>query len=64
MSYYRSLVEADGVLLVGGGRATFSTGLVALAFHIPALPVATFGGSAAKVWQALLGERGGAGVPV
>lgn len=53
VSYYRSLVEADGVLLVGGGRSTFITGLIAIAFNIPTLPVATFGGNAAKVWQAL-----------
>jgi hypothetical protein len=53
VSYYRSLVEADGVLLVGGGRSTFVTGLIALAFDIPTLPVATFGGHAAKVWPAL-----------
>lgn len=53
VSYYRSLVEADGVLLVGGGWATYGTGLILIAFGIPAVPVATFGGNAEKVWQAL-----------
>ena len=63
VSYYRSLVEADGVLLVGGGRSTFVTGLVALAFAIPTLPVATFGGHAAKVWPALDRVRNGTVTP-
>jgi len=53
VSYYRSLVETDGVLLVGGGRSTYITGLIALAFGIPIVAVASFGGRAVSVWQAL-----------
>lgn len=53
VSFYRSLVETDGVLIVGGGRSTYVTGLVALAFEIPVLPVASFGGRAENIWEAL-----------
>jgi hypothetical protein len=53
VSFYRSLVETDGVLLVGGGRSTYVTGLIALAFRIPIAAVASFGGRAVRVWQAL-----------
>lgn len=53
VSYYRSLVETQGILLVGGGRSTLATGLIALAFDIPIVAVAAFGGSAQKVWAAL-----------
>jgi hypothetical protein len=51
ISYYRSLREVHGVVLIGGGRSTFVTGLVCLAFGIPLYPVAAFGGSARKVWD-------------
>lgn len=53
VAYYRSLRESDGVLLVGGGRSTQITGLIALSFHIPVVAVATFGGYAERVWRIL-----------
>ena len=53
VSFYRSLVETDGVLLIGGGRSTYVTGLIAVAFGIPLVTIASFGGYAARVWQAL-----------
>lgn len=53
VSFYRSLFSADGVLLIGGGRSTFTTGLIALAVELPVVAVACFGGHAAKVWHAL-----------
>ena len=53
VSFYRSLEETDGVLLIGGGRSTYVTGLIAVAFGIPLVTVASFGGHAARVWDAL-----------
>jgi hypothetical protein len=51
VTYYRSLLAADGVLAIGGGRATFVAGLLALSQRIALLAVAGFGGAAEKVWQ-------------
>src|SRR5207342_1582998 len=53
VSFYRSLFQTDGVLLIGGGRSTLTTGLIALARKIPVVALACFGGNAAKVWEAL-----------
>jgi putative copper export protein len=53
VAYYRSLVDADGLLLVGGGRSTVVTGLIGLTFGIPLLAVACFGGGAQRVWAAM-----------
>jgi hypothetical protein len=53
VAFYRSLVETDAVLLIGGGRSTFITGLISIALKIPTVSVAAFGGAAEKVWQAL-----------
>jgi hypothetical protein len=53
VSYYRSLAETDGLLLIGGGRSTLVTGLVALTYGLPLVAVATFGGNAGRVWEAL-----------
>lgn len=50
VSYYRTLMSADGVLLVGGGQSTRVAGIVAMAQQIPVLPVAAFGGGAGEVW--------------
>jgi hypothetical protein len=56
VSFYRSLVESQGVLLVGGGYSTLVTGLLALTLRIPTLAVPTFGGKAARVWERLAAE--------
>ena len=53
MAFYRSLFQNDGVVLIGGGRSTFTTGLIALARKTPVVALACFGGNAAKVWEAL-----------
>ena len=50
ISFYRTLLRSDGVLLIGGGRSTRIAGVVAIAQRIPILPVATFGGGASQVW--------------
>ncbi len=57
VSFYRSLVDSHGVLLVGGGYSTLVTGMLALALRIPTVAVATFGGKAARVWELLATER-------
>ena len=44
VSFYRSLFEADAVLIVGGGRSSFTSGLVALSAEKAVVPVAAFGG--------------------
>jgi len=53
VAFYRSLFEADGVLLVGGGRSTFVAGLITLALEIPVVALAVFGGESQRVWDAL-----------
>ncbi|MDQ0305510.1 hypothetical protein J2S46_000066 [Kitasatospora herbaricolor] len=50
VSYYRTLMNSDGVLLVGGGQSTRVAGIVAMAQRVPVLPVAAFGGGAGEVW--------------
>jgi hypothetical protein len=56
-SYYRSLHDADGVVLIGGGYTTFITGHLAVGLRKAVLPVACFGGAALKIWQSLKPER-------
>jgi hypothetical protein len=58
VSFYRSLLRADAVLLIGGGRTTRVAGIVAMAEGVPVLPVAAFGGGAGQVWVNLDRERG------
>ncbi|MFI5926140.1 hypothetical protein ACIA3K_09130 [Micromonospora sp. NPDC051543] len=58
VSFYRSLLTADALLLVGGGRSTFIAGLIGLSRRIPVAAVAAFGGGAEKTWQRLNNERG------
>lgn len=57
MSFYQSLAEVDGVLVMGGGNSTLIGGLVAMGHGIAMLPLAGFGGTAAKVWEALRPDR-------
>ncbi|MFF6779025.1 hypothetical protein ACFY8W_36510 [Streptomyces sp. NPDC012637] len=59
VSYYRTLLNCDGVLLVGGGQSTRVAGIVALSQGIPLLPVAAFGGGASQVWVNLDKARNG-----
>ncbi|AUG81200.1 hypothetical protein CFP65_6550 [Kitasatospora sp. MMS16-BH015] len=53
VAFYRSLREVDGLILVGGGRTTLITAMVALAFDIPVAPVAAFGGGGRTAWETL-----------
>ncbi|MFI6144882.1 hypothetical protein [Streptomyces sp. NPDC051109] len=50
VAYYRTLLNCDGVLMVGGGQSTRVAGIIAMAQGIPVLPVAAFGGGAREVW--------------
>ena len=53
MSFYQSINEVDGVLLIGGGGSTMIAGLVAIGHQIALLPLARFGGKATKIWETL-----------
>jgi hypothetical protein len=55
--FYRSLADADGVLLLGGGRSTLIVGHVAIAQRIPISALATFGGAARTIWHSLRPEK-------
>lgn len=57
VSFYRALREADGVLLIGGGDSVINLGHLALAFRLPLVTLAAFGGAAEKVWGAIVPER-------
>jgi hypothetical protein len=57
MSFYQSLNEVDGIVLMGGGSSTMIAGLVAMGHGIAMLPLAGFGGCAAKVWETLRPDR-------
>ena len=52
-AFYRSLSDADGVILLGGGYSTLITGLVALAYRVPLVTLSRYGGSAQAVWTAI-----------
>lgn len=53
VSYYRAVLEADGLIVVGGGRATRIAGVLAVARRIPLVALAYFGGAALTVWRYL-----------
>lgn len=53
VSFYRSLREVDGVIMLGGGPSSMIAGVVALGFGKPIVTVASFGGYAEKMWGVL-----------
>ena len=53
VSFYRSLANADGVVLIGGGNTTLIAGQVAIGARIPVLSLFRTGGAAANVWQTI-----------
>ncbi len=57
MSFYRSLATVAGVVLIGGGRSTFVTGVQALTYRTPLLALSAYGGSAEECWRALVAGR-------
>jgi hypothetical protein len=52
-SFYRSLKDADGLLLLGGRTTVMIAGHVAIAFGLPVAAVAAFDGAAGEVWKDL-----------
>ncbi|WP_212993493.1 hypothetical protein [Actinoplanes auranticolor] len=50
LSFFRSLLAADGIVMIGGARSTRLAGIVALTQKVPVLPVGCFGGGAGQVW--------------
>ncbi|MDG6106397.1 hypothetical protein Daura_27445 [Dactylosporangium aurantiacum] len=59
VAYYRSVLSADAVVLVGGRRSTRIAGIVAISQGVPVLPLAAFGGGAEQVWDYLDRDRHG-----
>ncbi|MBK9948022.1 MAG: hypothetical protein IPP12_12660 [Nitrospira sp.] len=53
MSFYQSLNEVNGILLMGGGESTKIAGMVAMGHGVAMLPLAGFSGATAKVWESL-----------
>ena len=56
VSYYRSIADADGVVLIGGAYTTRIAGQVAIGARIPILTLEKSGGAASQVWKTLLPE--------
>jgi hypothetical protein len=57
VSFYRSLFDADGVLLIGGGQSTLVAGLIAISARTPMVTIAAFGGKAREAWDVLARAR-------
>jgi hypothetical protein len=58
MSFYGSLADADGIVLIGGGRSSLIVGVLALTYRIPILALKAYGGSGEKIWKTIAGRRG------
>ena len=53
VSFYRSLEEVDGIILLGGANSTLIAGHIALNKGLPVVAIKHFGGSAEKIWEHL-----------
>jgi hypothetical protein len=53
VSFYRSLADSDGVILMGGANSTSIAGQVAIGARIPILVLERTGGSASTVWKTI-----------
>lgn len=56
-SFYQSLAQIDGMLMLGGGSWALIAGVIAVSYRKPMLPCAAFGGSAEKIWRAMRAQR-------
>lgn len=52
-AFYRSIGRSDGVILIGGDKATTISGQVAIGSRLPILALSEFGGGAKRVWDTL-----------
>jgi hypothetical protein len=50
-SFYQSLPNVKGILMIGGGHATLIMGLMALSNPIPMVSLACFGGNSEEIWS-------------
>lgn len=57
VSFYQSLGDIGGMLVLQGGSSTLIAGLIALGYNKPVLPCSGFGGTAVKLGS-VLAERG------
>jgi hypothetical protein len=57
MSFYQSLSEVQGILLIGGGPSTLIAGAVARGHQLAMVALPGFGGKAAQVWLNLRPEQ-------
>ena len=53
VSFYRSLADSDGVVLLGGGASAMIAGQVAIGSRLPIVAIAASGGAAARAWKTL-----------
>lgn len=53
VSFYRSLADADGLVLIGGAMSTAIAGQVAIGARVPVLALLKTGGSADTVWRTI-----------
>jgi hypothetical protein len=53
ISFYKSLYQVDGMLILGGARSTLIAGLIGIAQRTPLVVLRATGGSAETVWAQL-----------
>lgn len=57
VSFYASLRQVDGLLMLGGGPSSMIAGVVAMGYSKPIVAVASFGGYAKKIWELLPSQQ-------
>jgi hypothetical protein len=56
-SFYQSLAQVDGMLILGGGPSALIAGLVVIGHRIPIVPCAGFGAAGGKIWSHLRAQN-------
>ncbi|AEW00102.1 hypothetical protein A4D02_28790 [Niastella koreensis] len=59
MSFYRSLFQMDGILLLGGKQSALIAGQISLSCDLPIVAVGRFPGAAQKIWREHLSKKPG-----